>query len=107
MHESSDTPYEKFKKKMRNLEPGVRYVYHTGRLDHSRQFQEQLDRIGRFCRAVYSLGHGELFQKRNNEGLIEYVIVLHRKIGMRKDGTGYIQEAERIADAMVTDYAKA
>lgn len=90
--------YQRFEKKMKNLEPNVRYVYFTGNLGHVRLFRDEVDRIARFARACYDLGYAQLFQTRNRDtGELDHVIVLHEKLGMRKDGNGRFQEADRVS----------
>jgi hypothetical protein len=92
--------YQKFERKMKNLEPGVRYVYWTGRdLGFTRIWNQEVDRVAKFAYAVYRLGYGELFQKRNKDrpGEFDYIVVLHYRLGTRKDGNGRFQEAERVS----------
>lgn len=94
--------YATFKKKVRNLEAGVPLCYYKGNLSRRRMYDAELNRIAKFCKAVFELELGQLFQRRNNEGEIEYEVRLHEKLGMRKDGTGTMQECERVGDAMQT-----
>lgn len=99
MHKGALTEYERFEKKVKNLEPNVRYVYFTGAsLAFTRQFRPDVDRIARFVRACLDLGYAQLFQKRNKDKpeQFDHFIVLHEKLGMRVDGNGRFQEAERV-----------
>lgn len=94
------TEYETFERKMKNLEPNVQYIYFTGvDLSTTREWRPELDRMARFVRACFDLGYGQLFKRRNKDRPREfdYIVVLHEKLGMRKDGNGRFQEAERVA----------
>lgn len=85
---------------MKNLEPGVQYVYFTGLdLAFTRTWRKDVDYFAKFCWACYELGYGQIFKKRNNDNptTFDYVVVLHSKLGMRKDGNGRFQEAQRMA----------
>lgn len=94
--------YQKFERKMKNLEPNVQFVYFTGDLAHARTWRLDVDLMAKFVRAAHDLGYAQMFQRRNREGAFEYVVVLHEKLGMRVDGNGRFQEAERIAKDMQT-----
>lgn len=96
------TEYQRFEKKMKNLEANVRYVYFTGDLARTRAFRQDVDAMARFVRACFDLGYAELFQTRNkdNPAVFDHVIVLHEKLGMRMDGNGRFQEAERVASLL-------
>lgn len=97
--------YQKFERKMKNLEPNVRYTYFTGNLAHTRAFRLDVDRIARFARACFDLGYAQLFQVRNkdNPAVFDHVIILHEKLGMRVDGNGRFQEAERVSILLVVN----
>lgn len=93
------TEYQRFEKKMKNLEAGVPYTYFTGEhIAHTRAFRQDVDRIASFVRACFDLGYAQLFQRRNKDQprQFDHIIVLHEKLGMRKDGNGRFQEAERV-----------
>lgn len=94
--------YQRFERKMKNLEANVPYVYFTGELSRARTFRDDVERMAKFVRAVHELDYGRAFQRRNREGVFEYLVVLHEKLGMRVDGNGRFQEAERIANDMQT-----
>lgn len=91
---------EKFERRMKNLEPGKAHAYYSGRdLGFTRAFRQDVDYIARFCWACHELGYAQLFQRRNKDrpGEFDYLIVLNDKLGMRKDGNGRFQEAQRVA----------
>ncbi len=91
---------ERFERKMKNLEAGVPYVYYTGRdLGFARGYRPDVDYFARFCWACCNLGYAALFQRRNRDRPteFEYIVVLHERLGMRKDGNGRFQEAQRVA----------
>lgn len=90
--------YEEFVKKVKRLEPGEPFIYFAGGdLAATRRAFPKIDKIARFVRACYELEYGELFQYRVNSGTTHYTLVLRVKLGMRKDGNGRFQEAERMA----------
>jgi hypothetical protein len=94
------TEYERFEKKMKNLEANVPYVYFTGEtIGFTRMFRPDVDRMAKFVRACHDLGYAQMFQRRNRDepGQFDYIIVLHEKLGMRVDGNGRFQEAERVS----------
>jgi hypothetical protein len=95
-----ETALQTFVRKMKNLEPNTPYVYFTGEsLAFTRTWRQDVDFMGKFARACLDLGYGQLFQRRNqhNPKQFDHIIVLHEKLGMRKDGNGRYQEAERLA----------
>lgn len=100
MRKGALTEYERFEKKMKNLEANTPYVYFTGAsLGFTRGWRPDVDRMAKFVRAAFDLGYCQLFQRRNkdNPGEFDHLIVLHEKLGMRVDGNGRFQEAERVA----------
>lgn len=94
------TEYERFERKMKNLEPNVQHVYFTGEnIAFTRMWRPEVNRMASFVRAAFDLGYAQLFQRRNRDEPThwDYIIVLREKLGMRADGNGRFQEAERVS----------
>lgn len=90
-------PLKDLKKKLRNLEPGKPLLYFTGNLGRARYFRRDVDEVARWAMAISKLGFGVLYQQRNEDGAMQYFLKLTDKLGMRKDGNGFLQEVERVA----------
>jgi len=100
MGQAKGTELERFERKLKNLEPNTPYVYWSGEsIGFTRSFRKDVDYMARFARACLELGYGQIFQKRNrdNPTHFDHVIVLHERLGLRKDGNGRFQEAQRVA----------
>lgn len=94
------TETEKFERKLKNLEPNTPYTYFTGEsIGFTRVWRKDVDYMARFARACFDLGYAQIFQRRNRDNPTEFdhVIVLHEKLGLRVDGNGRFQEAQRVA----------
>jgi hypothetical protein len=92
-----------FNKKLRNLEPGRKLVYHTGNLAVDRIQDDELNMIGALALAVAELNVGAVFQKRITARIFDYEVRVFRRLGLRVDGNGAYQEVQRLARLYAKD----
>lgn len=92
-----------FNKKLRNLEPGRKLVYHTGNLAVDRYQDDEVNLIGALASAVAELDVGAIFQRRVSRNLFDYEVRVFRRLGLREDGNGAYQEVQRLGRLFASD----
>lgn len=66
--------YHDFRKTLMGQRRGHWLVYHEGNLAVAREANREVDLIGRICRGLQENGRVVLMQKRNAEGVMQYLL---------------------------------
>jgi len=86
-----------FKGLMAKAKPGQHLEYHRGNLAEARAVDPELDRIARFCEAMFQINTARIYQKRV-DGEMVYFVTLTKRLRTRKDQSGSFQDAERLME---------
>lgn len=89
--------FSQFKAMMAKAKPRQQIAYHVGNLAEARVLDPELDRIARFCEAMFQIDTARMFQKRV-DGEMNYFVTLTKRLRTRKDQSGSFQDAERVME---------
>ena len=91
---------DQFKKKLTSATPCVPVMYHRGELASQRRYMPEVHQVATFCRALHELGAVDMYQRRDDEGVMCYFVRPYEKWAKgRGQEDSIMQEAERLVHA--------